>query len=135
MIPVWLLAAAMASEPVELILGGTTVVAEVADTPVARRVGLMGRVSLAPDAGMLFVFTQETERSFWMKNTPLPLSIAYMDAKGRIVHIADMTPLSTDPVLSRLPALYALEMTQGWFEAHSVKVGQTVTGIPGPASQ
>ncbi|MGB0638609.1 MAG: DUF192 domain-containing protein [Myxococcota bacterium] len=135
MIPVWLLAAAVASQPVELFVGGTTVVAEVADTPVARRVGLMGRASLAPDTGMLFVFPQESERSFWMKNTPLPLSIAYMDAKGRIVHMADMTPLSTDPVPSKLPALYALEMTQGWFKEHGVMVGQTVGGIPGPASQ
>jgi uncharacterized membrane protein (UPF0127 family) len=135
LIPVWLLAAAFASEPVELIVGGTMVVAEVADTPVARRMGLMGRVSLSQDTGMLFVFTKESERSFWMKNTPLPLSIAYMDARGRIVHMADMTPLSTDPVPSQMPALYALEMTQGWFKAHGVMVGQTVGGIPGPASQ
>lgn len=130
-----MLAAAFASEPIELVVGGTTVVAEVADTPVARRMGLMGRASLSPDSGMLFVFPKESERSFWMKNTPLPLTIAYMDAKGRIVHMADMTPLSTDPVPSHLPALYALEMTQGWFKSHGVMVGQTVGGIPGPASQ
>ena len=92
--------------------------------------GLMGRVSLLPDQGMLFIYPDEAPRSFWMKNTPLPLSIAFMDVNGRIVHIADMRPLSEAPIPSQHPAMYALEMTQGWFGEHGVKVGQSVAGLP-----
>ena len=128
---VWLLAAvALAGEPRQLTLGGTQVNAEVADTPKERARGLMGRVSLLPDSGMLFVYPDEAPRSFWMKNTPLPLSIAFMDASGRIVHVADMVPLEEEPVPSIHPAMYALEMTKGWFGEHGVMVGQTVAGLP-----
>ena len=111
-------------------LGGTNVNAEVADTPKQRASGLMGRVSLPADSGMLFVYPGQAPRSFWMKNTPIALSIAFMDTAGRIVHIADLQPLSEDPVLSIHPAMYALEMTQGWFQEHGVMVGQTVAGLP-----
>ena len=133
---VWLLiAAALAGEPTQLTLGGSHVLAEVADTPRERATGLMGRVSLAPDSGMLFVYPTEEPRSFWMKNTPLPLSIAFIDGSGRIVHIAEMVPLNEDPVPSVHPAMYALEMTKGWFNAHGVKVGQTVAGLPKASSR
>ena len=131
---VWLLVAvALAGEPRQLTLGGTQVNAEVADTPKERARGLMGRVSLLPNSGMLFVYPNTEVRSFWMKNTPLPLSIAFIDASGRIVHMADMTPLDEDPIPSTHPAMYALEMTQGWFRAHGVMVGQTVAGLPEPS--
>ena len=76
------------AEPATLMVGGTAVTAEVADTPQRRAQGLMGRFSLAPNAGMLFVYPDEAVRSFWMKNTPLPLSIAYMKS-GQIVHRGD----------------------------------------------
>ena len=125
-----LLAAAMAGDPTQLMLGGMSVSAEVADTPRQRASGLMGRVSLPTDSGMLFVYPGEAPRSFWMKNTPIALSIAFMDTSGRIVHIADLEPLNEAPVASVHPAMYALEMTQGWFREHGVMVGQTVAGLP-----
>ena len=129
-----LLAAGIAlAEPVVLVVGGTRVSVEIADTPQRRAQGLMGRFSLASDAGMLFVYPDEAVRSFWMKNTPLPLSIAYLSKRGQIVHIAAMTPLSEEPVPSVHPTMYALEMTQGWFKDHGVKVGQSVSGLPAPA--
>ncbi len=127
----WLLAAfAFAGDPAQLTLGGTHVAVEVASTPRERATGLMGRASLPADSGMLFVYPDESERSFWMKNTPLALSIAFMDSKGRIVHIADMRPMDENPVSSLRPAMYALEMTRGWFDDHGVKVGQSIAGLP-----
>jgi uncharacterized membrane protein (UPF0127 family) len=125
-----LIAAALAGEPAQLVLGGATVEVEVASTPQERARGLMGRVSLLPDQGMLFIYPDEAERSFWMKNTPLPLSIAFIGAGGRIVHITDMKPLNEDPVPSGHAAMYALEMTKGWFESHGVMVGQSIAGLP-----
>ena len=113
---------------VTLTVGGRSVTAEVADEPAERERGLMFREALAPDAGMLFVYPDARERAFWMKNTPLPLSIAYLDAQGRVVRISDMTPLSTDSVPSGAPAAYALEMAQGWFAG--VQEGDVVTGLP-----
>ena len=132
----WLLiAAAVAGSSAQLVVGGVTVTAELAATPRARAIGLMGRVSLEPDQGMLFVYPDEAERSFWMKNTPIPLSIAFIETSGRIVHITEMTPLSEDLVPSKHPSMYALEMTRGWFAEHGVKVGQSIAGLPGPAEQ
>jgi uncharacterized membrane protein (UPF0127 family) len=133
----WLLLVSMAGagEAIPLILGGTQVSAEVADTPQERALGLMGRVSLAPDTGMLFIYPDEAVRSFWMKNTPLPLSIAYISRAGRIVHLAELAPLSEDPVPSLHPTMYALEMEAGWFTAHDVKVGQTIAGLPEPSGR
>ncbi len=126
----FVLSLALAGEPLQLTLGGTQVTAEIADTPKERATGLMGRVSLVPDWGMLFVYPDEQPRSFWMKNTPLPLSIAFIDAAGRIVHITDMKPLTEVPVPSVHPAMYALEMNQGWFTKHGVMIGQTIAGLP-----
>jgi uncharacterized membrane protein (UPF0127 family) len=127
--------ALLAQSPASLILGGTVVSAEVADTPTERAQGLMGRVSLPTNSGMLFVYPDEGIRSFWMQNTPLPLSIAFMDKAGQVVHITDLVPLETDPKNSELPAMYALEMTRGWFEAHNVRVGQSVAGLPNAATR
>jgi len=130
-----LMAAVFAGAPTQLVLGGAHVVVEVASTPKERARGLMGRVSLLPDQGMLFIYPDEAERSFWMKNTPLPLSIAFIDVGGRIVHITDLTPLNEDPVPSQHPAMYALEMSQGWFEKNGVKVGQSIAGLPEASSR
>jgi hypothetical protein len=127
--------AALAGPPIDLVIGGVTVRTEVADDPSSRAVGLMGRASLATDAGMLFVYPDQARRSFWMKNTPLPLSIAFINRTGQIVHITQMQPLSEAPVPSVHPTMYALEMTTGWFEAHAVKVGQSVAGLPEAAQR
>jgi uncharacterized membrane protein (UPF0127 family) len=101
---------------------------EVADERAERQTGLMGRTELAQDAGMLFVFGWERNLSFWMRNTLIPLSIAYIAADGRIVDIQDMEPLDDDPppYASAEPAKYALEVNQGFFAERGVEVGGTV---------
>lgn len=115
---------------VTLQVGAKAVVAEVADSPEEREAGLMFRTKLPADQGMLFVYPDSAPRSFWMKNTVLPLSIAYIDAAGTIVRISDMTPLNLSPVPSGKPAMYCLEMSQGWFAAHHVAEGQVLRGLP-----
>jgi uncharacterized membrane protein (UPF0127 family) len=79
---------------------------------------------------MLFLFPRDDVQAFWMRNTTLPLSIAYADRRGRIVRIADLEPLDERPVTSIAPARYALEMNRGWFAAHGVAAGDQITGIP-----
>ena len=98
---------------------------EIADDLPEQTRGLMERTALGENRGMLFVYPDEEVRSFWMKNTLIPLSIAYMDADGRIVDLQDMKPLDDDPphYVSAEPAQYALEVNQGFFEEHGVKVG------------
>jgi uncharacterized membrane protein (UPF0127 family) len=98
---------------------------EIADTDPERARGLMGRTALAEDRGMLFDFEEEQELSFWMKDTLIPLSIAYMDSEGRIVDIQDMKALDDDPphYASAEPARYALEVNKGFFEERGVEVG------------
>lgn len=119
----------------ELVVDGKSVTVEIADEPVERNLGLMYRDSLGKDRGMLFVYPDEQNRSFWMKDTKIPLTIAYLDAKGVIVHLADMRPLDTSSVPSGKPAMYALEMNQGWFAEHDVQVGDVVTGLPAPSAR
>lgn len=108
-----------------IVFGADTVVAEVARTQEERSEGLMYREELADGTGMLFIFEDTQVRSFWMSNTYVPLDIAYMDASFRIVDIQQMEPLSTEPHESAAPAMFALEVPQGWFEAHGVAVGDT----------
>ena len=98
---------------------------EIADGPFEQQRGLMYRTSLGEDRGMLFVFQREQQLSFWMKNTRIPLSIAYIDSKGRITDILDMKPLDDKPphYVSSEPVQYALEVNQGFFDEHGVKVG------------
>jgi uncharacterized protein len=98
---------------------------EIADGPFEQQRGLMYRTSLGEDRGMLFVFQREQPLSFWMKNTRIPLSIAYIDSKGRITDILDMKPLDDKPphYVSSEPVQYALEVNQGFFDEHGVKVG------------
>jgi hypothetical protein len=117
--------------PVEwLTVGRHRITVEVASRPDDRSRGLMFRESLPPDHGMLFVFPRETVQQFWMRNTTIPLSIAYADASGRIVRIADLEPLDERLVTSLGPARYALEMNRGWFAAHGVVAGDAISGIP-----
>jgi len=108
--------------------GGEEVVveAEIADENRERFRGLMAREELAPGEGMLFVFGGESPRNFTMRNTLVPLSIAYISAEGRIVSIVDMEPLTAGPYPSGEPAQYALEVPQGFFAERGVEVGDTV---------
>lgn len=110
-------------------VGLKTIEVEVADELHERRLGLMHRTSMDINHGMLFVYTEAEVRSFWMKNTHIPLSIAYISSECTIVHIAHMTPLSTKSVPSIHPAQFALEMNQGWFQASGVKVGDSLQGV------
>ena len=103
---------------------------EIADDETERARGLMFRDSLPPNHGMLFIFEVEEVQAFWMRNTTIPLSIAYADASGRIVRIADLEPLDERPVTSIAPSRYALEMNRGWFAAHGVVPGDAITDIP-----
>lgn len=109
---------------------GHAVVAEIADDAKEREQGLMNRPSMGADEGMLFVYADDVPRSFWMHNTPLPLTIAFADRKGVIVKIADMVPYDESRVQSLYPAMYALEMNQGWFAAHDVSVGDAMKNLP-----
>lgn len=111
-------------------VGSHRISAEVAAAPAARARGLMFRESLPPDHGMLFIFEQEQVLHFWMRNTVIPLSIAYVDARGRIVRIADLEPLDERRVSSLAPARYALEMRRGWFQDRGVREGDRLGGIP-----
>ncbi len=90
----------------------------------------MGREKLLADHGMLFVFPGETTTCFWMRNTPLPLSIAFINAEGRIVNIADMQPMTETSHCPLAPIVYALEMQQGWFKDNGIKPGEQVQGLP-----
>jgi len=121
-----------ASEPLlDLQVGSATVEAEYARSPAERERGLMERTEMPADHGMLFRFDDFRRHCLWMKNTPLPLSAAFMDKQGRIVDLIDLEPLDTSIRCSQEPARYALEMNQGWFEAKGIEVGERVRGIPG----
>jgi uncharacterized membrane protein (UPF0127 family) len=114
---------------VDLNIGKHRLVAEVAATTDTRTTGLMHRFSLKPDHGMLFVFPAPQPLGFWMRNTYVPLSIAFLDADGRILNIEDMAPRTDDTHLSKGPALYALEMKKGWFADRNIRPGDRVEGL------
>ncbi len=116
-------------------IGAHTVTAEIAATPEARELGLMQRKSLCADCGMLFVFPDAKRYAFWMKNTPLPLSIAFIARDGRIVNIDEMQPYSLDPHYAQDKVPYALEMNSGWFAAHGIKPGARVAGMQGRSTR
>jgi uncharacterized membrane protein (UPF0127 family) len=115
--PPVIIAASVRSSPLEL---------EVAADPEARDRGLMFRRTLPEGSGMLFVFPERQELSFWMRNTYLPLSIAFLDDDGRVVSIADMEPFDETSHKSEGPGRYAVEVPQGWFTAHGVGPGDVV---------
>lgn len=113
--------------PVQDIRLGTAVFhCELALNPESRRTGLMFRSSLDAQTGMLFVFPDEVPRNFWMKNTQIPLSIAYINRQGVVKTIVDMTPFSENSVPSTYSVAYALEVNQGAFSRLGIKVGDTV---------
>jgi len=120
---------------ITLDVGGHAVRAEVADTPETRARGLMYRDALDADHGMLFVYPAAERLSFWMENTSVPLSIAFVSAGGEILRIRDMVPFDRTSVPSGAPALYALEVNRGWFEANGVGEGARVAGLPGPSER
>jgi len=115
-----------------VIFEADTVEAEVARTAEERAQGLMFRESLAKGKGMLFVFPDTQIRSFWMKDTFIPLDIAYIDSEFRIVDIQAMEPESTTSLPSILPAMFALEVPQGWFEEMGISVGAQAQLVFGP---
>jgi uncharacterized membrane protein (UPF0127 family) len=101
--------------------------AEIAKTPAEREKGLMFRKSLGESDGMLFVFDNEEYLSFWMKNTFIPLDIAYIDKKGIINEIYYMAPIDISNIYSSIkPAMYALEVNAGWFDKHKIKIGSKI---------
>ena len=110
-------------------VGEHTIRAEVANTTETRRRGLMFRTRLAAQSGMIFIFPNERRISMWMKNTRIPLSVAFIDSSGRIVNIERMQPNTEQTHSSIGPAKYALEMNQGWFSENGVKNGDLVTGL------
>jgi len=123
--------AQVALHSVTLNVAGKAVTAEVADEPDERRSGLMFRDSLAADSGMLFVMPRPERAAFWMKNTTLPLSVAYISPGGVIVEIHDLEPLDEKPVPSSFPNIaYALEMKQGWFAENGILAGDRIKGLP-----
>jgi uncharacterized membrane protein (UPF0127 family) len=113
-----------------LTIGKSKVIAEVAATPDQRTTGLMYRFSLKPDHGMIFVFDRAEPQSFWMRNTYIPLSIAFIGSDGRILNIADMAPRDESLHWSSGPAQYALEMRKGWFADRGIQPGDRVEGLP-----
>ncbi len=104
--------------------------AQLATTPEQREVGLMFRREMPRHEGMLFVFQEKSRLCFWMKNTLLPLTAAFLDDDGTIVNLADMAPQTTDPHCSARPVKYVLEVHQGWFAKARVKAGEKVMGLP-----
>ncbi len=107
---------------------------EIADTPIRQERGLMNRTAMAEDQGMIFVFPEATTVSFWMHDTLLPLSIAFIDANRRIVDLQDMQPLDETLHSSAQPYVYALEVNQGYFHRHGITVGDAVGLPPFPAT-
>jgi uncharacterized membrane protein (UPF0127 family) len=116
--------------PVKQLNAGMHVIrAEVAANYETRARGLMYRKELAPNAGMLFVFMEPSVQCFWMRNTLIPLSIAFMTDDGTITSIADMTPMTENTHCSSVPVRLALEMEQGWFAKRGITAGKKIGGL------
>ena len=103
---------------------------QVAQTPQERQIGLMFRKDMPQHEGMLFVFEQPASQCFWMRNTLLPLTAAFVADDGTIVNLADMKPQSDDSHCSAKPVRYVLEMNQGWFAKRNIQAGFKLGGAP-----
>lgn len=114
---------------VELGAGMFRIEAELAATPAARQVGLMNREAMAPQHGMVFVFTEAARHCMWMRNTLIPLSVAFVDQTGRILNIEDMQPRTETNHCAAAPAVFALEMNLGWFAEKGIKPGDRLRGF------
>ena len=129
-------AAALAQEPqmnlprVKLAAGMHRIDAQVARTPDERATGLMYRKEMPQHEGMLFVFDFAAQQCFWMKNTLLPLAIAFIADDGTIVDLDEMAPRTLEPHCSSRPVRYVLEMNQGWFRKKGLKPGDRLAGFP-----
>jgi uncharacterized membrane protein (UPF0127 family) len=117
---------------VKLSAGMHQIDAQVARTNDERATGLMHRKEMAQHEGMLFVFEQPTQQCFWMKNTLLPLSAAFVADDGTVVNVEDMKPQSLDSHCSVKPVRYVLEMNKGWFDKKGIKPGFRIAGLPPP---
>ena len=106
--------------------------AEVAATPTDRARGLMHRPQMGANQGMVFLFDQPAALCMWMKNTLIPLSVAFIADDGRILNIEDMAPQTEDNHCAAKPARYALEMNRGWFAKHGISAGMKISGLPKP---
>jgi uncharacterized membrane protein (UPF0127 family) len=115
---------------VKLSAGMHLIDAQMALTPEQRQIGLMFRKEMPQQEGMIFVFEQATQQCFWMKNTLLPLTAAFVADDGTIVNLADMKPQTTDPHCSAQPVRYVLEMNKGWFAKKGIKAGSKLGGPP-----
>lgn len=116
----------------QLSAGMHLIKAEVATSEAEHQQGLMFRDKMAPNAGMVFVFDQPASQCMWMKNTLLPLSVAFIDGEGKIVNIEDMQPQTLDNHCSTkgVAVRYALEMNLGWFKKNNIKAGTSIAGLP-----
>lgn len=110
--------------------GMYNIVAELARTPQEHTIGLMYRTSMAPHEGMLFMFERPGQQCFWMKNTLIPLSVAFVEDDGTIVNIDEMKPQTLDSHCSAKPVRFVLEMNTGWFKKRGVHAGSKLTGAP-----
>lgn len=113
---------------IKLSAGMHLIDAQVALTPEQRQIGLMFRKNMPQHEGMIFVFEETSRQCFWMKNTMLPLTAAFVADDGTIVNMADMKPQTTDSHCSIQPVRYVLEMNQGWFEKKGIKAGSKLAG-------
>lgn len=116
---------------IPLTAGMHVIKAEVAATDADRQQGLMYRERMGANEGMLFVFHTPASVCMWMKNTLIPLSVAFIDDSGRIVNIEDMQPQTTNSHCAKKPIRYALEMNLSWFKQKNIKPGSTIDGLPG----
>lgn len=114
---------------IKLSFNGQSLFCEVADTPKKREVGLMFRDSLPENSGMVFVYPDETKRTFHMPNVKMPLSIVFADRNGIIVHMTEMIVDNTTTYSSEKEAMYAIEANKGWFTAHKVTIGDKIEGL------
>lgn len=114
----------------KLTAGMHVLMVQVARTPEQRTIGLMFRKAMPTNDGMLFIFDEASEQCFWMRNTLLPLSIAFVTDDGAIANIDDMAPQTLDQHCSAKPVRYVLEMNQGWFAKRGIKPGTKLRGGP-----
>lgn len=115
---------------IPLNIGIHVIQAEVAATAYQRQQGLMYRERMGANEGMVFLFPSPSGVCMWMKNTPLPLSAAFIDDQGEIINIEDMQPQTTDSHCGKKPVRYVLEMNQGWFKQKNIKPGTKIDGLP-----
>jgi uncharacterized membrane protein (UPF0127 family) len=116
---------------VSLKIGDHKLIAEVADTPGEQALGLMNRDSLPPDRGMIFVFEEPKQAFFWMKNTSIPLDVAFLDSEGVILEILPLVPFEETRVASKSDKVaYAIETNRDWFASRGLKPGVKVQGLP-----